>query len=52
VLGGGISAYGWVTILLNCLWLNEHTHFSNTSFMNSMFECIISQREDYMVMTH
>jgi hypothetical protein len=30
VLGGGICAYGWVTILLYCLWLNEHTHFSNT----------------------
>jgi hypothetical protein len=23
------SAYGWVTILLYCLWLNEHTYFSN-----------------------
>jgi hypothetical protein len=28
VLGGGIRAYGWVTILLYCLWLNKHTHFS------------------------
>jgi hypothetical protein len=25
VLGGGLCAYGWVTILLYCLWLNEHT---------------------------
>jgi hypothetical protein len=32
VLGGGINAYGWVTILLYCLWLNEHTHFTNTYF--------------------
>jgi hypothetical protein len=23
------SAYGWVTILLYCLWLNENTYFSN-----------------------
>jgi hypothetical protein len=29
VLGGGIRTYGWVTILLYCLWLNEHTHFYN-----------------------
>jgi hypothetical protein len=21
------SAYGWVTILLYCLWLNEHTYY-------------------------
>ena len=26
VLRGGISAYGWVKILLYCLWLNEHIH--------------------------
>jgi hypothetical protein len=31
VLEGGISAYGWVTILVYFLWLNEHTHFTNTS---------------------
>jgi hypothetical protein len=24
VLGGGLCAYGWVTILLYCLWKNEH----------------------------
>jgi hypothetical protein len=24
VLGGGLYAYGWVTILLYCLWKNEH----------------------------
>jgi hypothetical protein len=30
VLGGGIRVYGWVTILLYCLWLNEHIHFSNS----------------------
>jgi hypothetical protein len=23
------SAYGWVTKLLYCLWLNEHTYISN-----------------------
>jgi hypothetical protein len=23
---GVASAYGWVTILLYCLWLNEHIH--------------------------
>jgi hypothetical protein len=27
---GVALAYGWVTILLYCLWLNEHTYFSNT----------------------
>jgi hypothetical protein len=27
VLEGGIS--GWVTILLYCLWLNEHIQYSN-----------------------
>jgi len=25
---GVASAYGWVTILLYCLWWNEHTYFS------------------------
>jgi hypothetical protein len=24
VLGGGLCAYGWVTILLYCVWKNEH----------------------------
>jgi hypothetical protein len=24
---GVASAYGWVTILLYCLWLNEHIHY-------------------------
>jgi hypothetical protein len=24
---GVASAYGWVTILLYCLWLNEHTYY-------------------------
>jgi hypothetical protein len=24
VLGGGLCAYGWVTILLYCLWKNDH----------------------------
>jgi hypothetical protein len=27
VLGGGLCAYGWVTILLYCLWKNEHISF-------------------------
>jgi hypothetical protein len=26
VLGGGLCAYGWVTILLYFLWKNEHIH--------------------------
>jgi hypothetical protein len=39
VLGGGISAYGWVTILLYCLWLNEHTHFTNMLYpLNSFIQ--------------
>jgi hypothetical protein len=36
VLGGGICAYGWVTILLYCLWLNEHTHFSNNRYSQDL----------------
>jgi hypothetical protein len=24
VLWGGLCAYGWVTILIYCLWKNEH----------------------------
>jgi hypothetical protein len=24
---GVASAYGWVTILLYCLWLNDHIHY-------------------------
>jgi hypothetical protein len=27
VLEGGLCAYGWVTILLYCLWKNEHISF-------------------------
>jgi hypothetical protein len=27
VLGGGLCAYGWVTILLYCLYKNEHISF-------------------------
>ena len=26
---GVVSTYGWVTILLYCIWLNDHTYFSN-----------------------
>jgi hypothetical protein len=26
------SAYGWVTILLYCLWLNEHIHYILTGY--------------------
>jgi hypothetical protein len=37
VLRGGISAYGWVTILLYCLWLNEHTHFINRLWAHTSF---------------
>jgi hypothetical protein len=33
VLGGGISADGWVTILRYCLWLNEHTQYSNNGII-------------------
>jgi hypothetical protein len=30
VLGSGLCAYGWVTILLYCLWKNNHIYlFSN-----------------------
>ena len=31
---GVASSYGWVTILLYCLWLNEHTYYFLT--INSM----------------
>jgi hypothetical protein len=37
VLEGGISAYGWVTILLYCLCLNEHTHFTNRLWVHTSF---------------
>ena len=42
VLGGGLCAYGWVTILLYCLYKNEHISlFSNRSgknlFASSLF---------------
>jgi hypothetical protein len=26
---GVASAYGWVTVLLYCLWLNKHIQYSN-----------------------
>jgi hypothetical protein len=29
---GVASAYGWVTILLYCLWLNEHIHYFLTGY--------------------
>jgi hypothetical protein len=29
---GVASAYGWVTILLYCLWLNEHIHYFLTVY--------------------
>ena len=32
VLGGGLCAYGWVTILLYCLWKNEHISFILTGY--------------------
>jgi hypothetical protein len=32
VLGGGLCAYGWVTILLYCLWKNKHISFILTSY--------------------
>jgi hypothetical protein len=31
VLGGGLCAYGWVTILLYCLWKNKHISFILTN---------------------
>jgi hypothetical protein len=33
VLGGGLCAYGWVTILLYCLWKNEHIHLFLTKYL-------------------
>jgi hypothetical protein len=27
------SAYGWVTILLYCLWLNDHIHYILTEMV-------------------
>jgi hypothetical protein len=37
---GVTSAYGWVTILLYCLWLNEHIHYflTNISYGSSNHE--------------
>jgi hypothetical protein len=32
VLEGGLCSYGWVTILLYCLWKNEHISFILTSY--------------------
>jgi hypothetical protein len=32
VLGGGLCAYGWVTILLYCLWKNEHISLFLTGY--------------------
>jgi hypothetical protein len=31
---GVASAYGWVTILLYCLWLNEHIHYILTKIQD------------------
>ena len=34
---GVASAYGWVTILLYCLWLNEHIHYFLTCSWSSPY---------------
>jgi hypothetical protein len=34
---GVASAYGWVTILLYCLWLNEHIHY----FLTCLYPLIL-----------
>jgi hypothetical protein len=32
------SAYGWVTILLYCLWLNEHIHYILTTPFEALYD--------------
>jgi hypothetical protein len=44
VLGDGISAYGWVIILLYYLWLNEHTHFTNNLLR---YACLMNPKTIY-----
>jgi hypothetical protein len=34
---GVASAYGWVTILLYYLWLNEHIHYFLTGYGSTLF---------------
>jgi hypothetical protein len=39
VLGSGLCAYGWVTILLYSLRLNEHNYYSNRLEMLDAITC-------------
>jgi hypothetical protein len=46
------STYGWVTILLYCLWLNEHIHYFLTIVTTAAMEDFSSKFDkDFSLVT-
>jgi hypothetical protein len=46
VLGGGLCVYGWVTILLYCLWKKEHISFILLGYGPTLSSDILTTRRE------